>query len=65
MSLVWALRPYGKAVQGRHEQGEVFHCSKFGHIGAQCLDKPKSSTGKQQKTSRKVERAKVKEKCMS
>ena len=28
---------------------KCFHCSKFGHIGAQCPDKPKSSTGKQQK----------------
>ena len=28
---------------------KCFHCSKFGHIGAQCPDKPKGDKGKQQK----------------
>ena len=49
VSLVQTSWAHGQAVQADMSKVKCFHCSKFSHTGAQCPDKPKGTTGKQQK----------------
>ena len=67
VSLVRTSRAHGQAVQGRYEQGEsVFIAPSLVTLVRNAPTSPKVQQGNSKRSpSRKLERAKVKERCMS